>query len=1235
MYYKIFFLLYFFIILSDNVFASQKILGLYKSTDNATDTNNAVLNHLGEPLKKLGYDVDYRDVLKELPSSEMMKQYDGIVTFFFNPLYPDPTKYISWLSGQIKEGRKVIIVGNFGAYSSDGKTWLTGEELNDFFFNFGLSVKGIQTVDPSDVEISYKDSKMFPSLPVTFPDNLVNLVSFNKHNKDYLRLTLKADHNIQASVAVRTPFGAIAQTGYIYSSDDKGNVIWHLNRLAFLDDVLSYKTDEKISSHILLALYKSTEGDSRENNLIRTFASEPLFKLGYEVEYRDIDRGIPDEADMDKYYGIISWYRGPVMSEASLYCDWLSEEMAKGKKIIILGNFGAYTEKIEEGIVHTDRFISEWEYNNFFYPFGLRMDKFWTDDPNLIVCDYMDKKMVNTANFNNYFRFKSVNPRNKPYLTLLRKDIPDSQSSVVVVTPYGAMALEGYIYSQESSTWKINHILNLEHFFDEALKKTDFVPPETFTFHVDTKKELDRAGENSITLNMADVCDKPLLRRVLVLFKGSEDRIYLNSPFYTYTGAIVTYLGLVPDYLDIEQEKPDDRTMEKYGAIITWFSTPVIKGVSEYNTWLIHQIDKGKKIIILGDYGALYEKDTYKMTPFVKQVFSRLNLELPGEETYIRENLRILQNDLITSKHFVNVFSTFQPISLDYGRADRYCACLPFIKIINKEDSYFNFETTFKDDRINPVVFKSKDKDNRELISLYVADTGKSTCALIAPWGGLLGGDFFYELEESKEEAASIDNYNDLLKLHYDVKPTTTNNGKWVVNPFAFLNQSLHIETLPRLDYTTLNGQRIFYTHLDGDGLSNLSYIPTRYSGEVIKEEIFETYNLPMSVSIITGEMEKHNKKYYNYPVTIARSIFALDNVEIATHTHTHPFNMGGDLLVDVINKGHDKSYDVHFSKPDKHTEILYSTALINQYIAPPGKKVKTVFWPGMCNPGEEFIEEADRLGLQNLNGGDPIYDEEHKSYSNLCQIYVKRGERLQTRTSGSNDYIYTDSWTRNYGEMKKLIDHINHTDKPVRIYPINVYYHFYSGMYTEGVDAIKAIYDYCLQNHIAPLFASQYCLIVKDFYCSETGRTDDGGYVIHNTGYLRTVRFDNTDLAPDMERSQNIIGFDYYNNSLYIFLDDSKTHKIYLSDRPQSKVYLKSASHYIDNWHASSDCVKSTVRGLGAGYMEIANLMPDRFYEIKLGDLHDTVKTDKKGLLKFRYELKKNADYELEVRKK
>ncbi|MEQ8224094.1 MAG: hypothetical protein ABRQ37_17385, partial [Candidatus Eremiobacterota bacterium] len=1138
-----------------------------------------------------------------------------------------------WLTTQIKEGRKVIIIGNFGAYSSDGKTWLTGEELNDFFFSFGLSVKGIQSVHTPDIEISYKDSKMFPSLPSTFPDNLINLVSFNKSNKDYLRLSLKTQPDIQASVAVRTPFGAIAQTGYIYSSDDKGNVIWHLNRLAFLDDVLSYKTDEKIASHILLALYKSTEGDSRESNLIRTFASEPLFELGYEVEYRDIDRGIPDEADMDKYYGVISWFRGPEMSEASLYCDWLSEEMAEGKKIIILGNFGAYTEKIETGTVNTSRFISEWEYNNFFYPFGLRMDKLWTDDPNLIVCDYMDNKMVNTGNFNNYFRFKSVNPRNKSYLTLLRKDIPDSNSAVVVVTPYGAMALEGYIYSQEPSTWKINHILNLEHFFDEALKKTDFVPPDVFNFQVDTKKELEETGKKAITLNMPQPCDKPLLRRVLVLIKGSEDRVYLNSAFYTCTGAIATYLGLVPDYIDIEEEKPDDRTMEKYGAIITWFSTPAIKGVSEYNSWLIHQIDKGKKIIILGDYGALYEKDTYKMTPLVKQVFARLGLEMAGEDTYIRENLRILQNDLLTSKHFVNVFSTFQPVTLDYGRPERARACLPFIKIINKESSYFNFEANLKDEKINPSLFKSTGKDNKELISLYVADTGKATCAVTGDWGGILGGDFFYEIEESKEEAINIDNYDDLLKLHYDLKPTTTNNGKWVVNPFLFLNRSLDIETLPRLDYTTLNGQRIFYTHLDGDGLSNLSYIPTRYSGEVIKEEIFETYNLPVSVSIITGEMEAHDKKYYNYPATIARSIFSLDNVEIATHTHTHPFDMGGDLLVDVINKGHDKSYDVHFSKPDKHTEILYSTALINQYIAPPGKEVKTVFWPGKCNPGEEFIEEADRLGLQNLNGGDPIYDEEHKSYSNLCQIYVKRGKTLQTRTSSSNDYIYTDSWTKNYGEMKKLIDHINNTDKPVRIYPVNVYYHFYSGMYKEGVDAVKTIYDYCLKQHIAPMFASQYCLIVKDFYCAETGRTDDGGYVIHNMGYLRTVRFDNTALALDMDRSEHVLGFDYYNNSLYIFLDDSTTHKIYLSDRPQSRVYLKSASHYIDNWHASSDCVKSTVRGLGAGYMEIASLASERFYEVRLGDLHDTVKTDSNGLLKFSYELKKPAIYELDIK--
>ena len=75
-----------------------------------------------------------------------------------------------------------------------------------------------------------------------------------------------------------------------------------------------------------------------EENLIKLLAVEPLMKLGYEIDYYDIEKGLPEEETMDLYYGIITWYKGPSMYNASGYCEWLADQVASARKVVVMGN---------------------------------------------------------------------------------------------------------------------------------------------------------------------------------------------------------------------------------------------------------------------------------------------------------------------------------------------------------------------------------------------------------------------------------------------------------------------------------------------------------------------------------------------------------------------------------------------------------------------------------------------------------------------------------------------------------------------------------------------------------------------------------------------------------------------------------------------------------------------------------------------------------------------------------
>jgi polysaccharide biosynthesis protein PelA len=119
---------------------------------------------------------------------------------------------------------------------------------------------------------------------------------------------------------------------------------------------------------------------------------------------------------------------------------------------------------------------------------------------------------------------------------------------------------------------------------------------------------------------------------------------------------------------------------------------------------------------------------------------------------------------------------------------------------------------------------------------------------------------------------------------------------RWLVDPFRFLGLALgHSERAPVPDTTTVSGRRLYFSHIDGDGWNNVTEIEPyaargERAAEVMLDQLIRPFpDLPVSVGLIAGDINPADGGRAE-GAAVARALFALPQVEVASHTHTHPF---------------------------------------------------------------------------------------------------------------------------------------------------------------------------------------------------------------------------------------------------------------------------------------------------------------------------------------------------------
>ncbi|MFD2190635.1 bifunctional glycoside hydrolase 114/ polysaccharide deacetylase family protein [Pistricoccus aurantiacus] len=407
---------------------------------------------------------------------------------------------------------------------------------------------------------------------------------------------------------------------------------------------------------------------------------------------------------------------------------------------------------------------------------------------------------------------------------------------------------------------------------------------------------------------------------------------------------------------------------------------------------------------------------------------------------------------------------------------------------------------------------------------------------------------------------------------------------RWLLDPFAFLKNSLDLPTFPVPDTTTENGSRFWTTQIDGDAfISHAEFPGAPYTGEIMLEEVLKRYDVPTTVSIVEGEFGPKSVRPQDGPELepLAREIFALPWIELATHTFSHPFEWHKLKEGDLAGQGKTKA-GFHYNLPlegyrySLEREIVGSANYIDRRLAPPGKRTEVVLWSGNALPPEKALAIIERNGMVNFNGGNTSITRDNPSLTQVSPMLRPVGDYLQVNAPIINENVYTNEMTSPLWGYRRVIETFQLTDMPRRLKPISIYYHFYSAGTPAALRALKQVYDYVLEQETLPVYVSTWSKLATSWYDVGVARHLDGSWRISGTTKNRTLRIP-TELGwPDFARSSQVAGVRDIPQGRYVALSGADHARLVLDEEPPRSPYLKRANGRLTDWQAPSTTHKT-----------------------------------------------------------
>lgn len=631
-------------------------------------------------------------------------------------------------------------------------------------------------------------------------------------------------------------------------------------------------------------------------------------------------------------------------------------------------------------------------------------------------------------------------------------------------------------------------------------------------------------------------------RRVLVLYDGGGGLGPDDNMVAQGFQLVFDLHGLVPYYHDIKAASlPDDAQMADTCAIVTTLGQTSVRKPRPYLPWLLKQIKAGKRVMILGYVGVVSGAgaDATDTEQLLQALYKELGVA-PASSAGL---------DLRAFRYGRRV----KPVA-DFERA---LPPLPLATTLLEARS--PGVTTY-------VGLRHPSRPGVEYSAVFVG-----------PAGGFAAENFIYWEE-----------------------PGGRPRRKWYLDPFVFVEASLSLGDRPAPDVTTINGLRMAFSHVDADGFAGFSRVDKGKSmcAEMLRDRIYKRFNFPVTLSLIVADVDpaiatdpRRAKKAQD----VARELFSLPNIEPGSHTYSHPYYW--DAQSKTKSRYEDRfPYKIKGYTFSEAQEIDGSIRFISS-LSPPSKPCRVLQWSGDCRPTARQIARVDALGLLNINGGDTMYDAHNDSLTSVSPMFRVVGGNYQFFTAGANENVLTNLWKGPFHGYRNIIETFERTETPRRLKPVNIYYHVFSGEYPASVKALEDVYSWVLAQNVAPVFTSQYLEMVRDYPKVRLRRAGPLVYHVEDYGRCLTLRLRADAPEPNLERSENVLGFSRQKQGLYVSLAPGAS-KAVLSLEPRDakarpRPYLSEAPGFVSELRAGQDSVSLSYAGFGTGRIRLDGFTP------------------------------------------
>jgi hypothetical protein len=237
--------------------------------------------------------------------------------------------------------------------------------------------------------------------------------------------------------------------------------------------------------------------------------------------------------------------------------------------------------------------------------------------------------------------------------------------------------------------------------------------------------------------------------------------------------------------------------------------------------------------------------------------------------------------------------------------------------------------------------------------------------------------------------------------------------------------------------------------------------------------------------------------------------------------------------------------------------------------------------WTGDCVPPAQALRTAWEGGLLNMNGGDTVATRRNPTLSLVAPMSIRKEGWLQIYAPNQNENVYTNLWTGPFFGFEQVIETFEITEEPLRLKPINIYYHTYAASKGASIVALKRVYDWALARPVHPVFASEYIRKVLDFEDMAIGREVGGArrWRIAGSGHLHNLRLPaGLGQTIDFAASESVLGWVAGPGGDYVHLGASRA-ALALSSEPlrrsPGRAEVISANGRLDALPAQGDSLR------------------------------------------------------------